>query len=197
MTAPGDLPSFAAWQHVDARRGFEVVFVTSAHGGHRLDGATSAVEDETAWAVHYSVTVDSRWHTVRAEVTGRSAAGRSRLVLEHDGHGRWLAGGAAVPLLDGCHDVDLESSAMTNALPVRRLRLEIGERADVPAAYVRAVDLSVSRLEQEYLRLEDVDGCERYRYRAPSFDFECELVYDRSGLVLDYPGLATRARQDR
>ena len=34
---------------------------------------------------------------------------------------------------------------------------------------------------------------DRYRYRAPSFDFECELVYDESGLVLDYPGIATRA----
>ena len=58
---------------------------------------------------------------------------------------------------------------------------------------MRAGDLSVERLEQRYLRLPDDSGRQRYRYRAPAFDFECELVYDESGLVLDYPGIATRA----
>ena len=32
-----------------------------------------------------------------------------------------------------------------------------------------------------------------YRYAAPAFDFTCTLVYDESGLVLDYPGIAVRA----
>jgi hypothetical protein len=90
--------------------------------------------------------------------------------------------------LDGCLDVDLESSALTNAFPVHRLGLDVGERADTPAAYVRALDLSVERLEQSYVRLDDDDGGRRrYHYAAPGFAFECELTYDDSGLVLDYP----------
>ena len=32
----------------------------------------------------------------------------------------------------------------------------------------------------------------RYRYEAPELDFRSELVYDEHGLVLDYPGIATR-----
>lgn len=32
-----------------------------------------------------------------------------------------------------------------------------------------------------------------YDYRAPMFDFECRLIYDQYGLVLDYPGIAIRA----
>jgi uncharacterized protein len=53
---------------------------------------------------------------------------------------------------------------------------------------VRAVDLTVERLEQTYVRLPD----QGYDYVAPVFDFACRLVYDESGLVLDYPGIAVR-----
>jgi uncharacterized protein len=57
---------------------------------------------------------------------------------------------------------------------------------------VRALDFRVERLEQEYARLPDDGGGSRYEYRAPQFDFECLLVYDEYGLVLDYPGIAVR-----
>ena len=65
--------------------------------------------------------------------------------------------------------------------------------ADAPAAYVRALDLSVERLEQRYVRLADGERGQRYHYTSPAFGFECELAYDESGLVLDYPGIAVRA----
>jgi hypothetical protein len=39
------------------------------------------------------------------------------------------------------------------------------------------------------------DEADRQRadYAAPVFDFACRLLYDESGLVLDYPGIAVRA----
>ena len=63
----------------------------------------------------------------------------------------------------------------------------------VRAAYVRALDLSVERLEQQYTRTADQHGHQRYDYTAPAFDFSCQLVYDEAGLVLAYPGIAVRA----
>ena len=85
-----------------------------------------------------------------------------------------------------------QSSSLTNAFPVNRLRLEPGGSADAPAAYVRALDLAVERLEQGYVRIDDGTGGARYDYTSPAFDFRCELVYDAAGLVLDYPGIAAR-----
>lgn len=193
MTRFREPPTYAAWQHRDSRRGFEVVFVSPEPGRYRLDGSTAAVEGDEAWAVRYAIVVDSGWRTITAEVAARSSVGTGETALRTDGRGRWEVNGRHAPELDGCVDVDLESSAVTNAFPVHRLGLAVGERADAPAAYVRAADLSVGRLEQRYLRLPDESGRERYRYLAPEFDFECELVYDESGLVLDYPGIATRA----
>ena len=159
----------------------------------RVEGHTAAVEDGEAWAVRYDISVDAGWATRSARVWGRAASGLRELSLEADGAGRWRVDGAPAGQLDGCLDVDLESSSLTNAFPVHRLGLAVGEEADAPAAYVRALDLAVERLEQRYRRLEDDNGRQRYHYVSPAFGFECELVYDESGLVLDYPGIAVRA----
>jgi uncharacterized protein len=158
-----------------------------------FEGDTAAVEGGEAWSVQYAVSLGPNWHTRSARVTGLSTSGRHERTLQSDGGGRWWIDGEPAPHLDGCFDVDLESSTFTNALPVHRLELGVGDHADAPAAYVRSVDLGVERLEQRYLRLEDDGGRERYRYAAPAFGFECELLYDKAGLLLDYPGIAVRA----
>ncbi len=168
------------------------MFVRSDDDGYCLVGGTTAVEQSEAWIVDYAITVSAGWLTRSAVVSGQSAAGRGELRLETDEAGRWWIDGSAAPHLDGCLDVDLESSALTNAFPSHRLGLEVGQVADAPAAYVRALDLTVERLEQRYSRLDNDGNHERYRYSAPAFSFECELIYDESGLVVAYPGIAVR-----
>ena len=186
-------PPTAAWQHRDARSGFEVVYFHLLDDGCRIEGCTTAIEGGQTWAVDYSITLDITWTTRRSRLSGRSASGSRSIVLEADGLGHWRVDGEAAPHLDGCLDVDLESSAMTNALPVHRMDLPVGGRAATPAAYVRARDFAVERLEQTYARITDQGSHQRYDYTAPIFDFACRLVYDESGLVLDYPGIAVRA----
>lgn len=187
------MPPAAAWHHRDAREGFEVVYFHAAGDGYRVEGCTTAVESDQPWVVQYAILVDARWATRSASITGHWPAGTRRLDITADGHGRWHVDGAHVAALDGCLDVDLESSSMTNAFPVRRLGLRVGDQAAAPAAYVRANDLSVERLEQQYVRVADEDGNQSFDYSSPAFDFRCRLVYDASGLALDYPGIAVRA----
>ena len=187
------LPEIAAWRHLDVREGFEVLFQSPEADGFRVEGHATGVEDGEAWGTRYEIVLDAGWSTRSALVVGRSSRGRHEVRLEGDGTGRWLVDEHPAPHLEGCLDVDLEASACTNAFPVRRLSLEVGERAEAPAAYVRAVDFRVERLEQSYLRLEDEGGRRRYDYASPAFDFYAVLVYDEHGLVLDYPGIARRA----
>jgi hypothetical protein len=182
----------AAWRHRDARAGFEVLFPRQDHGCYRLDGYSTAVQEGEAWGIRYTLTVDHEWVTRSAHVVGQSALGTHEVVLESDGSGMWSVDGKEAPRLSGCLDVDLEASACTNALPVHRLGLRVGERADAPAAYVRAPTLCVERLEQTYARLRGDGKTVRYEYLAPAFDFLAVLAYDRFGLILDYPGIAVR-----
>jgi uncharacterized protein len=188
----GPLPRRAAWRHVAARHGFEVVFPQVGDGGYELVGCTTAVEDGQAWLVRYEIVVDAAWRTRTGYVSSRSVSGEREVRLEADGEGHWRVGGVAAPHLAGCFDIDLESSSCTNMLPVHRLELGVGQEAQAPAAYVRALGLEVERLEQRYVRIEDHGTWKRFDYVAPAFDYEGRLVYDASGLILDYPGIAIR-----
>jgi hypothetical protein len=185
-----DLPARATWAHEGARLGFETVFIHASPRGRRFSGHTTAVEDRQPWTVRYEVRVDRRWRTRTAEVWVWNDAGLSRVSLRHDGAGRWTVDGTPMPQLDGCLDVDLESSACTNTLPVHRLAPDVGP-CDAPAAYVRA-DGGVERLEQTYRRVGEHENGWSYDYEAPRFDFAARLEYDRHGLVLRYPGIARR-----
>jgi uncharacterized protein len=187
------VPATAAWRHRGARSGFEVVYFQTRSGGCGIEGWTTAVEDGDTWAVEYAIELDAGWATRSVRIRGRSRAGFSSRLLEADGTGRWLVDGKGAEHLEGCLDVDLESSAMTNALPVHRMALPVGARAGAPAAYVRAAGLAVERLEQTYMRTPGQAAHRCFDYSAPAFDFSCRLVYDESGLVVDYPGIAVRA----
>lgn len=198
-----DPPAAAAWHHHDARDGFEVTFFRRAGRGRRVEGTVTGVEDGQAWAVSYAVELAPSWETRSAHVRSYTTAGTRSVALERADGGTWLVDGTPAPGLAGCADVDLEASAMTNAFPVRRLELAVGEEVAAPAAYVR-LDLRVERLEQTYRRVAaagpgyryDGPGY-RYDYAAPGLGFRCRLVYDTAGLVLSYPGLASRRSTGR
>jgi uncharacterized protein len=190
-----DPPASASWQHEDPRVGLEEVrFTLQPSGDWRIVGSTTGVQDAGPRVVQYDVLVDAEWRTrsARIETGSGTGAGTTARQLESDGNGWWSIDGSDAPSLEACLDVDLESSAMTNTLPVRRLALDIGDRIDAPAAYIRLDATSIERLEQFYTRIEDVDGHQRYDYEAPAFDFKAHLLYDDAGLVLEYPGIATR-----
>jgi hypothetical protein len=193
MRARPQLPPFAAWRHHDARDGYEVAFFFTGDGGVRVEGHTVAVEHGQPFSVGYVIELDDRWRTRAAKVCGQSSDGRRTVALDTDGRGGWTIDGLAATHLDGCLDIDLESSSLTNAFPMHRLALGPGEAADAPAVYVRALDLDICRIEQRYLRIDGGADRQRYDYSSPTFDFRCELTYDEAGLVLDYPGIATRA----
>jgi hypothetical protein len=76
------------------------------------------------------ISLDDRWITRTAQVWGRSLDGEREVTIEGDGSGRGRVNGASAPELDGCLEVDLESSACTNPIPVHRLNLAVDQPAE-------------------------------------------------------------------
>lgn len=186
------LPPSAAWRHLGGREGFECVFFRRDQDRLLLSGTTAAAGGGEAWTAEYQITVDDRWRTREAALKVRSSGGDATVALSADGRGNWIVDGEPAPALVGCIDVDLESSVCTNTFPVHRLDLPEGRSVHAPAMYVRVPDLTVQRLDQTYLRVPGEDGT-MFDYSAPEFDFEARLTYDTSGLIVDYPGIATRS----
>ena len=161
--------------------------------GHGMERARVAVGPDGVYAdsdlltpenvhAHFRIRCDAQWRTRHVEVTVLEPEHRL-LRLEADGEGHW----ADHPELDGCIDVDIYPSPLTNSLPIRRL----GGDCETTAAWVQIPELTVEPLHQRYTRLE---GGSRWRYEAPSSGFTTEFEVDADGLLLDYPGLACRLR---
>jgi len=90
------LPVTAAWQHRDARAGFEVAWFRAAGRGYHLSGCTTGAEDGQTWVISYAIELDQTWATRSARITGQSAAGIRHARLQADGHGHWR-----IDMIDG------------------------------------------------------------------------------------------------
>jgi hypothetical protein len=111
--------------------------------------------------------------------------------------GRWTVDGAARPDLDGCVDVDIAATPLTNTFPIRRLTdVPIGEAVTSAVAWVDVPALRVTRVDQTYERLGHLDGLARWRYRDPLHGAFL-LAVDDEGLVVDYEGFARRIPTSR
>lgn len=164
-----------------------------ASGEIRLRGHTAAVDETTPWSIAYDILAGPDWRTRHVHAWSVSPSGDREVTLETDGSGAWSVDGEPRADLQGCLDIDLESSVCTNTLPVHRLGLQVGEAADAPAVYLRAADLSVERLDQRYRRVRSRGRQQRYGYTSPAHRYAGQLVFDQSGLILHYPGIAARA----
>lgn len=144
--------------------------------------------EEQAFGLHYTLRCDAAW---RFRKLGLAAVDTGRkYTLESDGHGHWRdETGETLPGLSSAVDVDLSFSPLTNTLPIRRLRLEEGEAADIVTAYVAFPGFGVSPDPQRYTCLKK-DAL--YRYASLDSDFTRDVEVDGNGLVTLYPGLFKR-----
>jgi uncharacterized protein len=176
-----------AWERTDEWLGHSVARVEAITDGWVSHGAEVLVGPEpmSCW---FRIEVDQRWVTRRAEVLAFGGLGERRLLLEADGDRRWSRDGVRAPHLDGCLDVDVAATPLTNTFPIRRLQeLPVGEAVTIPVAWVDVPALTVDRVEQTYRRL----GPSAWEYRDPQHG-SFRLTVDEDGLVLDYEGLARR-----
>jgi uncharacterized protein len=185
------LPERGAWRLAGAHEGFEVARFRMERDGIVLTGTSVGIEDGVPRDFRYVIELDGSWRTRRAVV---EAGDGLRVEIATDGASGWLVDGVGDPGLDGCVDLDLEGSVVTNTVPVHRLALSVAEHADAPAAYVRARTLTVERLDQTYARLADDGGVLVFDYASPRFGYRDRLRFAPDGLVLDYPNVGSRVR---
>ena len=182
--------TIVAWERADEARGHSVARVEERPDGWLFHGSEVLVGDETLSCM-FTVVVGTDWATRHVEASALSAAGETRRVLDAVG-GRWTVDGAARPDLDGCVDVDIAATPLTNTFPIRRLaHLEVGEQATSGVAWVDVPALGVTCVQQTYERLDDEDGLARWRYSDPLHG-AFVLSVDTDGLVVDYEGFARR-----
>lgn len=183
------------WQGDGVAR-LEGVRVVLSDRRMRATGAlvSTAGAGEAAYSATYSLTTGDGGVVSRVSVRAVNADGERQVTLNRSEEGIWLVDhgqGAERTDFDGALDVDVQACVLFNALPVRRLGLhrQAGQH-ELPVVRVRLPDLSVHLVRQHYRAAPAAGGPAVVAFRQD--DFNADLTLDEHGMVLNYPGLATR-----
>src|SRR5688572_22396542 len=172
------------WRRMDTA-GHDACRLSLSGGGSRLDGvATFQHEGEPACLV-YEVDCDGAWRTRQGIVTGWIGTQEFDYTIKLQANGTWTVNGVAVAALDGCLDLDLGFTPATNLFQLKRVKLRVGQTADVPVAWF---DLPVAALQPVHQRYERRTTT-TYWYESPQFDYAALLQVNNAGFVEKYPGL--------
>jgi uncharacterized protein len=171
------------WRRLDHPARETAVLEQTADGWVFRGVVAGADPERHAYELQYTVECAPDWVTRAADVEGHVSGAAVRITLARDSRtGAWTRDGSLQPQLDGCLDVDLGFSPSTNTLPIRRLGLRPGGRAQVRAAWLRFPGFELVSSEQEY-RCEDE---RRYVYESAGGQFRAVLEVDDAGLVRRY-----------
>jgi hypothetical protein len=181
-----------AWERADESAGHSMASVERRPGGWRCHGVEVLAGPGELLSCWFRVDLDDGCVTREVVVGAVAADGEKTLVLSADEHRRWQVHGEHQPELDGCVDVDIAATPLTNTFPLRRLPgLEVAAEVTTPVAWVDVPALGVTRVEQSYRRLPDVEGLAAWEYRDPQYG-PFLLTVDEDGLVVSYEGFARR-----
>lgn len=169
------------WRRLD-KPGHESARVFFAEACPHLTGTAVFAHDHQPCRLDYWIECDSQWQSLSGKITGWVGSEVIASEISVDA-GRWWLNGRECAQVEGCIDLDLNFSPVTNLLPIRRLNLVVGQEATVRAAWLRFPSFEFEPLEQIYRRVSN----STYRYESAGGKFVAELEVDEVGLVTLYP----------
>src|SRR5215472_1427774 len=171
------------WRRLDLP-GHEIARLEALDNGWKLCGTTIFAYPHGPTILDYVIVCDAAWQTKSARIIGAIGDRRIDVSVSVDAERRWRLNGTECVSVEGGSDIDLGFSPSTNLLPVRRLKLAVGEEAQVRAAWLSFPSLRFELLPQRYRR--ESEGT--YRYESGG-GFVRTLEVDGAGFVTSYPGL--------
>jgi hypothetical protein len=183
----------------DESRWLETVRVVITERGLRANGYIIEATDN-AFGVSYSLLVDAAGRTRRLTVQSDTVEGERHIALTRTPGGPWVVESAAgtSPLfgLDGAQDLDIDHSAFTNALCMRRMALTSWNGRTPPwhqelankVGSVSIPTLAVRPVEHVYTFRSETE----VHFRGP--DRETDLTVDELNIPVDVAGLGRRLR---
>lgn len=151
----------------------------------RIEGTAVFANEGQPCRLDYQIQIDRGWRTRHVQVNGWVGAEPVNLEIVVDEAQTWALNGEVIDAVQGCIDIDLNFSPVTNLLPIRRYTLAIGEEAAVTAAWLRFPTFRLEPLDQTYRRIDT----QHYHYASAGGSFTAELMVNEHGFVTDYPGL--------
>jgi uncharacterized protein len=181
---------FAIW-HVEETAGYESAWLELDGLALRATGQTAGQRPTPYW-LSYTLHTDAAGVTTRLQVSATVDDATHRLDLRRHAE-EWTVNGAPRPDLVTALDCDLACSPVTNTMPIRRHGLQRSPGTETfVMAFVQVPTLQVVATRQEYRHLQLLETAAQIRYSSGTFT--SDLLVDRDGIVIDYPTMAHRIR---
>lgn len=181
--------AIAAWRRLDLP-GHDAARVVPDGNGWRLTGVAAFKGRSGPAALRYDVTCAPDWTTRVGRVRGFVGERDVDWRIER-GAGGWTFNGRAVPGLDNCMDLDFGFTPATNFTHMRRIGLRVGEKADVPVAWIDAdtgelvAAAELTEMAQTYVRHSGTTCA----YESSTTGYGALLEFAPDGFVSHYPEL--------
>lgn len=175
--APWDGPGL---EHLRLRAADDVGYVAT--------GTVLGLSEGLPFRLQYKIKTDADWRPRKVLLDCLGPRGGVTRLLRATGRGQWKDdGGEILSELDGCHDVDISATPLTNTLAIRRLKLKAGQRADLRVLHVGVPGLQIRAVDQRYTCVETRPDGATMTYEGLFRNFTADLPLDGDGLVIDYP----------
>jgi uncharacterized protein len=172
------------WRRLDLP-GHEIGRLKSLDDGRELSGTAVFSHEQRPCKLDYLVITDSGWRTKSSQIGGMIGDREIDIRVSVNNDRKWFLNDVECAAVAGCVDIDLGFSPITNLLPIRRLSLDVGQEAEVKAAWLPFPSLEFELLRQTYRR----EGETTYRYESGGGVFMRMLEVNEVGFVTNYPGL--------
>lgn len=180
-SSPPQLIDVALWRNLE-RPGLERFELFQIRNGWLLRGTILIDTGSGPAEAAYKIVCDSNWLTREADISLSQGSEDRHLHIAAQNR-TWYEDKNENKTVAGAIDIDLGWTPSTNTLPIRRLKLALGESSGpVTAAWINFPDLRLQRLPQQYKRLAQ----DRYLYTSRNGAFQAEIVVNDHGVVLDY-----------
>lgn len=171
------------WTGIDTLSIEKCVLIDKGETVH-CKGELVGNKNNQVYGADYQVVVDQKWETRFFDISCR-VGHKNYWIHGYKMNNQWIIDDLEYPELQDCLDIDISVTPFTNALPINRLKLEVGQAKELAVLYINPIEERFSRVVQRYERLSE----NTYHYKNLWSDFESTIEVDAAGLVTRYPGL--------
>lgn len=140
--------------------------------------------EDKIYAVNYRLSIDKDWtikeflieseiNTIKNKMTGKR--------LQNN----WEINDAIRPDCKDFTFIDISLTPFTNTLPINNLSLTENHPQEINVIYIDVLNNLMKPAKQQYTKT----GSNGYLYENIETDFKADIVVDKTGLVIHYPGL--------
>jgi uncharacterized protein len=139
------------------------------------------------YAVDYGCVINSDWEVLHFDLEYEVNDIRKKIIGEKV-NAEWKINGSIDPRYSNFNFIDLSLTPFTNTLPIRNLKLDMGQEREINVIYIDILANEMLPVKQQYRKVEN--GI--FRYQNVPNDFEATISVDEFGLVIFYPLLFER-----